>query len=173
MVMSRDQIAGRRHNTKIDKSSSERVEQLKYLGKTLMNHSSIQEEIESRLKPGNVCCHSAPNLLFSSLLSKNIKIKIHRAIILLVVLCGCETWSLILREVFKNRELRRIFGPKKEEVTREWRKLYNEELNDIYSSLNIIWVSTARRMRWVGHVTCMGEKTQHSMEWHHVTPLKN
>jgi hypothetical protein len=78
-----------------------------------------------------------------------------------------------LREVFENRALRRIFGPKREEVTREWRKLHNEELNDLSSSLNIIRASKARRMRWAGHVACMGEKTQHSMKWHHVTSPKN
>ena len=85
------------------------------------------------------------NLLSSSLLSKNLKIKIHRTIILPVVLCGCETWSLTLREerrlrIFENRVLRSIFGPKRDEVTREWRKLHNEELNDMYSSPNIFRV---------------------------------
>ena len=79
------------------------------------------------------------NLLSSSLLSKNLKIKIYRTIILLVVLYGCEPWSLTLREerrlrVFEKRVLRRIFGPKRDEVTREWRKLHYEELNDLYSS---------------------------------------
>ena len=78
-----------------------------------------------------------------SLLYRNLKIKIYRAVILPVVLFGCETWSLILREerrlgVFENRVLRRIFGPKRDEVTEEWRKLHNEELNDLYSSPNIV-----------------------------------
>jgi len=85
------------------------------------------------------------NLWSSSLLSKNLKIKIHRTIILPVVLYGCEIWSLTLREtrkvmVFENRVLRRIFGPKREEVTGEWRKLHSEELNDLYSSPNIVRV---------------------------------
>jgi len=85
------------------------------------------------------------NVLPSSLLSKNIKIKIYRNIILPVVLYGCETWSLTLREerrvrVFENRVLRRIFGPKRDEVTGEWRKLHNEELNELYASLNIVRV---------------------------------
>ena len=75
----------------------------------------------------------------SSLLSKNLKIKIYRTIILPVVLYGCETWSLTLREehrlrVFENRVLRRILGPKRDRVTGEWRKLHNEKLNDLYSS---------------------------------------
>ena len=81
----------------------------------------------------------------SSLLSKDLKIKIYRTIILPVVLYGCETWSLTLREerrlrVFENRVLRRIFGPKKDELTLEWRKLHNEELNALYCSPNIVRV---------------------------------
>ena len=74
----------------------------------------------------------------------------------------CETWSLTLREerrlrVFENRVLRRVFGPKRDEVTGEWRKLHNEELNDLYSLLNIVGVVKSRRMRWAGHVAHMGE----------------
>jgi len=92
----------------------------------------MQEEIKRRLKSGNACCHSVQNRLSSSLLSKNLKIKIYRTIILPVVLYGCETWSLTLWEerrlrVFENKVLRRIFRPKRDEVTREWRKLHNEE----------------------------------------------
>jgi len=97
------------------------------------------------------------NLLFSSLLSENIKFKIYRTIIVPVVLYGCETWLLTLREerrlrVFENRVLRKIFGLKRQEVTGQWRKLHNEELNNLYSSPNIIWMTKSRRMRWAGHV---------------------
>ena len=88
----------------------------------------------------------------SGLLSKNLKIKIYRNIILSVVLYGCETWSLTLSEerrlrAFENGVLRRIFGPKRGEVKREWRKLQNEELNDLYSSINIVRAIKSRRMR--------------------------
>ena len=100
--------------------------------------------------------------LSSSLLSKNLKIKIYRTLILSVVLYGCETLSLILREerrlrMFENRVSRRIFGSKRDEITGEWRKLYNEELNDLYSSLNIVRVIKSR-IRWAGHVARMGGK---------------
>jgi len=100
------------------------VEEFKYLETNLTNQNSIEEEIKTGLKSGKACCHSVPNLLSSSLLSKNLKIKVYRTIILPVVLCGCETWSLTLSEelglrVCKNRMLRRIFGPKRDEVTGE------------------------------------------------------
>ena len=97
MVMSRDQNAGRIHSVRIENSNFERVEEFKYLETTLTHQNSIAEEIKSRLRSGNACYHSAQNLLFSRLLSKNLKIKIYRNIILPVVLYGCETWSLILR----------------------------------------------------------------------------
>ena len=78
-----------------------------------------------------------------------------------VVLYGCETWSLTLREeiklrVFENMVLRRIFGPRRDEVTVEWRRLHNAELNDLYSSANIVRLIKSRRMSWAGHVARMG-----------------
>jgi hypothetical protein len=102
---------------KIDNSSIERVEEFKYLGTMLTNENSIQVEIKSRLKLRNACYYSVQNLLSSRLLSKNLKIRIYRTIILPVVLYGCEAWSLTLREerrlkVFENTVLRRMFGPK-------------------------------------------------------------
>jgi hypothetical protein len=103
------------------------------------------------------------NLFSSSLLSKNIKVKIYRTIILPVVLYGCESFLLTFRgefrlRVFENRVLRRIFGPKTNEVTGEWRRLHNKELYDLYFSTNIIRVIKSRRLRWAGHVARMGER---------------
>jgi len=98
------------------------VKEFIYLGTSLTNQNSIQEEIKIRLKSGNACYHSVQNLLSSSVLSKDTKIKTYRTIILHVVLYGCEAWSLTLREehrlrVFENRAMRRIFGPKRDEIT--------------------------------------------------------
>jgi hypothetical protein len=91
-----------------------------------------------------------------------VKIKIYKTIILPVVLYGCETWSLTLREehrlrVFENRVLTRIFGPQRNEVTGGWRKLHNEDLHGLYSSPSIVRVIKARRMRWAAHVARIGE----------------
>jgi len=160
-VVSRDQNAGRFHGVRIDNSTFERVEEFKYLGTTLKNKNSIAEEINSRLKSGNACYYSVKKLLSSRLLSKNIKIQINRIVSLLVVLYGCETWSLTLREerrlrVFENKVSRRIFETSRDEVTGDWRRLHNEELNDLYPSPNIVRVIKSRRMTWAGHVARMG-----------------
>jgi len=132
------------------------VEEFKYWGTTSRNKNSIQEEIKSRLKSGNACYCLVQNLLSSSLLSKN---KTQRTIILY----WCAAWLLTLREehrlrVFENRVLSRIFWPRRDEVKGEWRKLNNEELNDLYCSPITIQVIKLRRMRWVGKVACMGER---------------
>jgi hypothetical protein len=140
------------------------------LGKTLTNQNSIQEEIGCRLKPENVCYYLVQNLLSSSFLSKNVKIKIYRTIILPVVWYGCETWSLIFREVrrlkvFENRVLRGIFVTKRDGVTGEWRKLHTEELNDSNCSPNIVRVLESRRMIRVGHVACMERGEEYTGFW--------
>ena len=108
------------------------VEEFKYLGTTLTNQNSIREEV-SRFKSVNACYHSVQISLYSSLLSTNVKIKVYKTIILPVVSYGCKTWSLTFREVrrlrvFENRVLKRIFGPKRNEVTGEWRRLHNKKL---------------------------------------------
>jgi hypothetical protein len=122
----------------------------------------MREEINRRLNSGNSCYHSVQSLLSSHLLSRTLKVKICKTIILPVVLYGCETWSVTLREehrlrVFENRVLRRMFGPKRDEVTGEWRKLHSGELHTLYSSPDIIRQIKSRRMRWAGHVARTGE----------------
>jgi hypothetical protein len=123
----------------------------------------IHEGVKRKFSSGNASYHSVQSLLSSRLFSKYLKMRIYKTIILPVILYGCETWSLTLREehrlrVFENKVLRRIFGPKRDEVTGEWRKLHNKELCNFYSSPSIIRIIKSRRMRWVGHVGRMGEK---------------
>jgi hypothetical protein len=163
MVMSRDQNAEKNSNTKMGNKSFESEEQFEYLEKTLSNQNSIHEEIKSRLKSGNACYHSVQNILSSSLLSKDIKLKISRVVILPVVLYGNETLSRTLREdcrlrVFQNRLLRRIFGSKRDEAKEEWRRIHYEELYALYSSPNIIRVIKSRRMRRPRYVAHMGDR---------------
>jgi hypothetical protein len=163
MLMSRSQKVGQKHSIKIANRSFEDVAKFEYLGTTLTDQNYMHEEIKSRLNSGNACYRSVRSLLSSRLLSRKLKVKICKTIILPVVLYGCETWSLTLREehrlrVFENRVLRRrIFGPTRDEVTGEWRKLHNGELHNLYSSPDIIKQIKSRRMRWVGHVARMGE----------------
>jgi hypothetical protein len=125
------------------------------LGTNLTNQNYIQEEIKSQSKSGNACYHSVQNLLYSSL-SKNTAF--------LVVLYGCETWSLILREerrqkVLQNRALRIIFGPKRDEVTGEWKKLHNEVLIDFKPIHKILFGRSNRECdgRSMLHVWGRGE----------------
>jgi hypothetical protein len=156
MLVSHDQNADQNWDINIGNRSFENVSHLKYLGTTVTNHNLIQEAIERRLNSGNACYHSVQNLWSSRLLSKNVKVRIYKTIILPVVLYGCETWSLAVKEehklrVFENRALRRIFGPKRNGVTGGWRKLHNKELHNLHSSPSIIRIIKSRRM-WARHV---------------------
>jgi len=132
MVISGGQNAGRSDSMKNDNSSYERVEDFKYLEITLTDKNSLQEEIKSRLNSGNSCCHSMQKLLSSSLLSKTLKNKIYRTVILPIVLYGCETWSLTLREECRLKVPENILS-KGDEASVEWRTLNNEVLNCLYS----------------------------------------
>jgi hypothetical protein len=139
MFKSRDPNAEGNHNTKTDNASCERVEHFEYLRKKLTNQNSLQEEYESRSKSVSACYHSEQNLLSFIVSYKKTNIKIYRNIILPVVLYECETSSLTLRKksklcLLENRELRGIF----DEVRGGWKKLHKNELNDLYSSPNII-----------------------------------
>jgi hypothetical protein len=163
MLLSRHQNVGQNRDIKISNRPFENVSQFKYLGTTVTNQNSIQEEIKRRSNSGNACYHSVQSLLSSCLLSKNLKIRIYKTIILFVVLYGCENLSLTLREehrlrVFENRVLRRIFGPKRDEATSDWRKLHNKELHGLYFSPSIIGILKSRRIRWTGHVARMGRR---------------
>ncbi|KAJ4450277.1 hypothetical protein ANN_01697 [Periplaneta americana] len=162
MIMSRDQNIVRNGNIKIGDLSFEEVEKFKYLGATVTNINDTREKIKRRINMGNACYYSVEKLLSSSLLSKNLKVRIYKTVILPVLLYGCETWTLTLREehrlrVFENKVLRKIFGAKRDEVTGEWRKLHNTELHALYSSPDIIRNLKSRRLRWAGHVALMGE----------------
>ena len=134
--------------------------------RSVLYHNKFEKQcisFASILRSGNACYHSVQNLLSSRLLSRKLKIKIYKTIILPVVLYGCEAWSLTLREerklrVFENMVLRRIFGPRSDEVTGECRRLHKEEVNDLYSSPNIVRVIKSRRIKWAGHVARMGEE---------------
>jgi hypothetical protein len=152
MFMSRHQTAGQSNYIRAANKSFEKVAKFKYSGSTLTDQNCVHEEIRSRLNWENACYHAVLNLLSSRLLSRNVKIKIYKTIILPVILYGCETWSLTISEehrlkVFENRVLRRIFGPKRDEVTGGWRKLHDEELHGLYSSPSIVRVIKARRTR--------------------------
>jgi hypothetical protein len=136
ILLSRHQNTGQNRDIKTANRSFQNVLQFKYSGTTVTNQNLIPEETKRRLNSDNACYHSVQSLLASRLFSKNLKMRIYKTIILPVVLYGCETWSLTLREehrlrVFENKVLRRIFGLKRDEVTEGWRKLHNEELRDL------------------------------------------
>ncbi|KAJ4445425.1 hypothetical protein ANN_07230 [Periplaneta americana] len=162
MIMSRDLNIVQNGSIKIGDLSFEEVEKFKYLAATLTNINDTREEIKHRINMGNACYYSVEKLLSSSLLSKNLKFTIYKTVILPVVLYGCETWTLTLREehrlrVFENKVLRKIFWAKRDEVTGEWRKLHNTELHAWYSSPDIIRNIKSRCLIWAGHVARMGE----------------
>jgi hypothetical protein len=121
-------------------------------------------QIKKRLNSGNACYHSVQKLSSSCLLFKNLKAGIYKTIVLPVVLYRCETSSLLTLseehrlKVFENRVLRRIYDPRRDEVTGGWRKLHNEELHNLYSSSSMIRMIKAWRMRLIGHVARMGLK---------------
>jgi len=152
---------------------------LLYYITNLKNQNYIVEEIMRRLSSGNAFYHSVQNLLSSRLLSKNLKIKIYRTVILPVIFYGCETWSLTLRgewklRVFENMVLRRIFGPMRDEVTGEWRRLHKEEPNDLYSSPNILWLINQEELNglcmwrvWVRRGGCIGSWWANRREIYH------
>jgi hypothetical protein len=124
MLLSRHQNLGQNRDIKLANRSFENVSQFRYLGTTVKHQNLIQEEIKMSLNSGSAYYYSVQNLLSSRLLSKNLKIRIYKMIILPLVLYACETWSLTLREehrlmMFENRVLRRIFGPKRDGVTGE------------------------------------------------------
>jgi hypothetical protein len=147
MIMSCYPNSGQNQNIRIGNELFENVAKFKYLGTTLTNQNVIHYETKNRLNLGNVCYYSVQNLFVFPSRIKNLKIKIYKTVILPVVLYG----SLTLVEehrlrVFENRVLRKIFGPEREEDG-SWRKLYNDELHNLYSSPNIVRVIKSRRMR--------------------------
>jgi hypothetical protein len=151
----------KKHSIKIANRSFEDVAKFRYLRTTLTDQNYMQEDIKNRLNSGNACYHLVEGLLSSRLPSRNVKVKIRKTKILPVVLYGCETLSVTLREehrlsVFENRVLRGIFGPKRDELTGEWRKLHSGEVHNLYSPPNIIRQIKSRRMRWAEHVARMG-----------------
>jgi hypothetical protein len=169
MLLSRHQNAGTNYNIKTGGRSFENVTEFKYLGTTITNQNLIQGEIKRRLNSVNACYHLAQNLLSSRLLSKYVNIRIYKTIILPVVLYGCETWSLALREeqrlrVFETSVPRRIFGPMRDEVIGDWIKLHNE-FHNLYCSPIIMRVIKSKRMRWSGHVALMGRIEMHIGFW--------
>jgi hypothetical protein len=137
MLMLCSQKIRQKHRIKIVNRSFEEVGKFEYLGTTLKGKNCMDKGTKSGLILMNACYRSVQSLLSSHLLSSNVEVKMYKTIILPVVLYGCETWSLTLREehrlrVFENRVLRRIFGRKRDEVMGEWRKVHNRELHSLY-----------------------------------------
>jgi hypothetical protein len=125
------QLIGQKCGMKLANRSFEGMAEFKYLGTTVTEQYWLHEEINSRLNSGNACYRLVQSLLSSCLLSMNLKVKIYKTIILPVVLCGCESWSLTLRE----KHCLRVFGPERDE---EWRKLHSADLHNLLSSPDIV-----------------------------------
>ena len=160
MITSRHRTVVQNQNIVIGKITFENVEKFKFLGVTITNTKDIREEIKRRINMGNACYYSLEQMLSSRLLSKKLKVNTYKIIILPVVLYGCETWSLTLRQehrlrVLENKVLRKIFGAKRDDITGEWRKLHNAELHALYSSPDIIRKLKSGRLRWAGHLARM------------------
>jgi hypothetical protein len=159
-LLSHHQNAGQNHDTLVEianRAFKNAAEQFRYLETTVTNQSLIQEEIKRRPNLGNGYYHSVQNRLSSPLLPKNMNIRIYKTIILPMVLYECETWSLTLREdhrlrVFESRVLRRIYGPKRDDMAGGCRKVHNEKLFNLYSLPSIIRMNRSRMMRLAGHV---------------------
>ena len=161
MITSRNtEDEGNRHIT-IKNEIIEKVNKFKYLGAYVTSKNEVTEEIKSRLASGNACFYSVQKLLTSRLISRKLKLKIYRTVILPVILYGCESWSTTLADehklrVFENKVLRKIYGPKRDEMTGEWRRLHNEELHGLYDSPDVVRIMKSQRLRWAGHVAWMG-----------------
>jgi hypothetical protein len=163
MLLSRHQNAGQNHDIRIGNRWFENVAQFKYLGMTITNENLIQEGIKRRLNSGNACYLSVQNHLSSRLLSKNIGIRIYKTIILPVVLYGYETFLKLREEnilrAFQNRLLWRIFGPKRDEVTGDWRKLNNEELYNSCSFSKCNYSDPVKKDEMGGACSTNGKKS--------------
>ena len=161
MVISRDKNPEQNSDIKIGNKSFRTVKQFKIFGNNPSEsnfHSRINHE---QIQVKECLLHTVQYLLSSSLLPKNVEINVYRTAVLPVVLYGCKTWSLTLREdrklwVFENRVLRRIFGPRRDEVTGEWSRIHKEELCALYFSPNIFPVSKSRRLRLAKHLARIG-----------------
>jgi hypothetical protein len=148
-MLSLHQKSGQNCDINVLNRCFENMAQIIYLDTTVTNQNFIQAEYNRRLNSGNACYRSVQNLLSSRLLSRNVKMWIYKTTILPVVLYGRQIWSQILKEgqrlrVLENRVLRRIFGPKRDEVTGGWKKLHTEEIHNLYCSPSII-----RIIKWM------------------------
>jgi hypothetical protein len=151
MLLSRHHNAGQSQDIKIANRSVENVAQFKYLGMRVTNQNLIQEEIKKIFNLGNAYYYSVQNFCPLNYFLKTLKITIYTA-----VLYGCETWYLTLTKehglkMFKNRVLRKVLGPRRDELTRDWRKLHNEDRHKSYSSTSIIRIKKRKAIPITGH----------------------